>query len=104
ARIRVGEARVLREERVDRRLRAELRAAVDRDAGEDGRKGLPAGAQIVAALLVEAVEVLLEDELAVAGDQEALDQRRGLRARIGVENLLDERGDSRFVEAFRGKG
>ena len=79
----ICEGLVFGKQRIDACFRTKFGAAVVRDARQDRRQGLGGGTHVMRPLSIEAVEVFLQDQLAVAGNQKTVDVY-GIIQRIGT--------------------
>ena len=76
ARVRIGERAARAHQLVDPALRRDRRALPHRDTEQHRGEGLAGRADVVGRVAVVAEEILLEHQLAVAGDQHRMDQAR----------------------------
>src|SRR5205085_10385773 len=72
----VGKWFLLGKQWVDWRLWANLDAAIARDAGQNRGEGLCGGPHIMRSLLIEAVKIFFQDQLAMACNQQAMNVDR----------------------------
>src|SRR6202158_1192523 len=93
---------VLGKQRIDRRLRTNLDAAVASNATQNGAIGFAGGTGIVRLLSGLAVEILLEYELAVARNEKAVNIERVV-LQVGGQDFLDECGNGTGIHANIGK-
>src|SRR6202162_2492491 len=98
----MAERLVLGKQRIDRSLRTNLDAAVASNANQNGTVGLAGGTGIVRLLSGLAVEILLEYELAVAGNEKAVNIERVV-LQVGSQDFLDECGNGTSIHANLGE-
>ena len=103
SRVGVGDGGIGRKERVDRRGWAKRRAMHHCGADEDRGEGLRCRTEVVLPPPVEPEEILLEHQLAVAGNEYGVDERGRVRRRVTGGDVLDEGGEPILFEAGRGR-
>src|SRR6185312_6046507 len=80
---------VLQEQRINGCVGTEVGATVVHDTGQDRGEGLRRGAHVVWPLFVKAVKIFFQDQLAMAGNEQAVNIKR-IVGGIGSQNPLDQ--------------
>src|SRR6266851_4223966 len=93
---------VLGKQWIDRRLRTDLDATVASNANQNGAVGLAGGTGIVRLLSGLAVEILLQYQLAVARNEQAVNIERVV-LQVGGQDFLDECGNGTGIHANLGR-